>query len=216
MLKRHRDSAKHKMNFAALEKVRITKALSAEEDFNLAATRSEAVGVNRLKQTCDSHLGLQKNKIKCTCDNDDYEIKDQKKKQRWTPFFQPSFAHKPGCLSLQQQQKDTPNTNDDKSLYIDRNKGIKGNRLHQLDETTPPGRIISHLPPVTATKSSCEPRISQSPVTQSREDLNKVMKYYTKMKQDGWVLSNEGKWVKDKDCEFDSDDEPPKFDEQKI
>ena len=43
--------------------------------------------------------------------------------------------------------------------------------------------------------------------------MDMKMKYYAKMKQNGWILDSEGKWKKDEECEFDSDEEPPKYSE---
>jgi len=53
----------------------------------------------------------------------------------------------------------------------------------------------------------------QQPTSKGKSESDKInlekQKKYLEMKMSGWILDSNGKWIKDENVEFDSDDEEP-------
>eukprot|EP00112_Aurelia_sp_Birch-Aquarium-sp1_P012338 Seg2596.1 transcript_id=Seg2596.1/GoldUCD/mRNA.D3Y31 product="Sodium channel modifier 1" protein_id=Seg2596.1/GoldUCD/D3Y31 len=232
MLKSHRESSKHLRNFEEWEKAKVKSALqtagpgshcggsqmkdttSCSDDFEKQRI-AQAPLVEKARMLIEEGVSQQKDaNISCTCFRREATHFDEKKRKRWTPFFQTSYEHKNGCpkklmmtnkasetekpkgnIKVHVGVKQTKHDNDNPSLYA--KNSWQANRNFSSDET--------ESNPESG-KSAC----NKNPPTYENHSL---MKYYTKMKQSGWLMGPDGNWKRDDDCEFDSDDEPPKFDE---
>ena len=236
MLKSHRESSKHLRNFEEWEKAKINSALqqtggpcgatgssqrqrqdatSFSEDFEKQETAIAPL-VEKARMLVGDGVSHQKDaNVSCTCFRMEATHSDEKKRKRWTPFFQTSYEHKNSCPKRLSMTKKVSETEQAEGK-IKVNDGVKGTYHYNVNPSV--NTKNSWL-----AKSSSGSDKKETNLESGKRACNKnsatyenqsLMKYYTKMKQSGWLMCSDGKWKRDDDCEFDSDDEPPKFDEK--
>ena len=233
MLKSHRESSKHLRNFEEWEKAKINSALQTGEPCGSSQERqrkdatsfsedfekqemAKAPLVEKARMLVGEGVSHQKDaNVSCTCFRMEATHFDEKKRKRWTPFFQTSYEHKDSCpkkLTMMKKASETEQANGKIKVH-NGVKGTKHNKVNpsvnaknswQAKSTSGSDKKESNL---ESGKHAC----NKNSATYENQSL---MKYYTKMKQNGWLMGPDGRWKRDDDCEFDSDDEPPKFDEK--
>ena len=216
MLKAHRETGKHRKNGEIWERVSLDRMLN-ESTSEQRYGHFTGVDSNGLMDTMRLNGGGigppgQKDSTEhCTrmLNAHMFDSTNAKsvKRKRWTPFFQTSYetafnqekVEKPICLTANEIVNQTEKRSQ-KDVYNERGNRLSSSKGKKLK----PEETLSN----TYTMHTI---IEQTSST--NENLNMKMRYYAKMKKNGWVLDSEGKWAKDEECEFDSDEEPPTFSE---
>ncbi|XP_065069550.1 sodium channel modifier 1-like [Rhopilema esculentum] len=218
MLKSHRDSRKHKHNSDEWSKATMKKQLEQVANQILPSNTEDVTKL--AERALSSHLACQfddnlvekahKNKRKtlssCSCDVDDATGASGKRQRKAAPFFQPNYRHICNCKNEKKGnslRKDISSSQCGEEIDAERTE-VKKNQNNKINTNYPTTRVDSKMDHIVKTTASSSQTIGE-------QEMN-LMKYYAKMKQNGWILSN-GEWTKDEECEFDSDDEPPKFEE---
>ena len=224
MLKNHREGIKHMRNSEDLERANLRKALN-EPAYGTSCSSIDVLDCNGLglenvnyscRPACDRPSPMEKHFSESihslkrpTEDGMDFKFT---KKKRWTPFFQ--------------TKHETPAQKRIKMAEVFKVE----NAITKKKETCPKGVIENNKACKVVSDNSknvdrknqrnakCPDKVTGND-TQSRQgnpardNVELKMRYYAKMKQNGWILDPNGKWTKNEECEFDSDDEPPKYDE---
>ncbi|XP_013929655.1 PREDICTED: sodium channel modifier 1 [Thamnophis sirtalis] len=85
------------------------------------------------------------------------------------------------------------------------------------EDASPSPRLSGCRPPTAETRKKKFPRQGKRRITRkssehSDPEKRRTLEHYLNLKSSGWVPDGSGKWVKDENVEFDSDEEePPEF-----
>ena len=212
MLKRHREGEKHGRNSEEWERAHLRQVLPDPLDEcggDRTLELNSKVLLDSLKAIKESNELPHEERLRNPCNKmvstlnasstDKVEHKSAKRKQ-WTPFFQ--TRHEAACTM---------------KIVESSHLNIGGSKRHneqavkeeKSDKIIPAKRKKQKSGKAPAKETVLYPSTEQSSF--ASETLDMKMQYYAKMKQSGWVLDSEGKWTKNEECEFDSDEEPPKF-----
>ncbi len=230
MLQRHREGEKHKRNYEAWDLARVKKALSENERSCVleTATRKRAISeefplLKRTRitteiesRTVDDDEGGVTLESECSCSKTFPDFKTKKETNRKAPFFQPASLPNHKCTfhsqsehqlvknGLQRTKKTMSKNKSDKEEIV--NNDLKIPSKIQADDNS--------------YRDTCKEKVESNlscnfPPGNKAADSNKeIARYYLSMKQNGWILDSQGIWIKDENCEFDSDEEPPEFDDK--
>ncbi len=204
MLKIHRDGKNHKRNFEKWDKSRIATALA---DLSREKIRMNQNGdcyefsAKKAKLTSERPQSVTSHHCNCTSGT---KLKTGQAKSGL--FFQ--WTHDGLCgscnLNSQNLQLKCVSKGCEKS---------KENSISIMDKVcrTNKSSLPSSISSSSSSSSSKNENGCNVPFPSRRsdkevKDQQEAAKYYLKMKKDGWILDLDGKWVKDENCEFDSDD----------
>ena len=214
MLKRHRESGKHGKNRDELERVLLQKALASpanECSIVPVSGLDSKVLLNGIKTNAAACISPEGERLGEPCTRSaptvDAVNHSGTKRKRWTPFFQTrhEVSSKEATVNMLRSLDTGAGTGNSKLADIEETKSDRSNRLDsrkRKKQNTGKSFVKRTL--------TCS---SKEQVNLTTDNMDLKMKYYAKMKQSGWILDSEGKWTKDEECEFDSDEEPPKFSE---
>lgn len=204
MLQSHREGKKHTFNKEELDKATMRQFLkqqSEEPSCSHSETRSSPVSGPSYASRETYPIGFS------TSANHRYnESIPSAKRKRWTPFFQTNTQTK---MILQKQKIGMVKDLDGKLIDIEMkmNRGsYNANNKKKASAGNAYARSAKSIFNFEDAKTD-EVALDRTGGT----DLK--MKYYAKMKQNGWIIDSNEKWIRDQDCEFDSDEDPPKFQE---
>eukprot|EP00794_Sanderia_malayensis_P008261 gene8261-9144_t len=225
MLKLHRDAAKHKSNYDNWEKQKLMKCLfeqnedvSNESNDILPETSSskrrnmdgcgceEFPLLKRVKTASNDEEIRRKDFIKheCTCLKRSSKVAHEK--HRSGPFFQPRLKpfQKDNCpLHSPSNNKECVAKTSNSKQHFTPNDVYKFNVLQSKSTD-----VTKCTTKTTKNESTVHP-----PEINKMDQKVKLANYYVRMKQAGWILNSDAKWVKDENCEFDSDEDPPDFEQ---
>jgi len=212
MLKTHRETGKHRKNGEEWERANLERTLNESTNEHKYSHFSAADSKGLIDTMQLNGASEQKNtKEPCTRMPNAHTLDcvnaKSAKRKRWTPFFQTRYetafnqekVEKPSCLSADAIVDQTEKRKQ-KDINNEVVNGLNSSKRKKLK----PDEALANTKAMNAT---------QEQTSNKTGNASMKMRYYAKMKKNGWVLDSEGKWVKDEECEFDSDEEPPTFSE---
>ncbi|EDO46534.1 predicted protein [Nematostella vectensis] len=121
------------------------------------------------------------------------------------PFFQPQMQFKDFKPSLHVTSEDNKNSSDqttttEQSCSSSKNT-VQVKSVDTLDNNLSQNRVHSQGSQLLNTGALSSPCASPSKKLRAE--------YLVRMRQQGWIMGNDGKWRRDQDAEFDSDEEEP-------
>ncbi|XP_053133962.1 sodium channel modifier 1 [Hemicordylus capensis] len=116
-------------------------------------------------------------------------------------------SSRPGAGSRNAEGEELPKSST--QIHKDRSRGMEATPATQLPDS--PERMADS-PKEAAPKSDQKSKGTTSSPTGSDKltpEKRRTLEHYLRLKSSGWVPDGSGKWVKDENVEFDSDEEEP-------